>query len=94
MTTAVASVSPITPSVGTALNLIVNNSDSVSGTAARLVPGPVTAAAPSGNTSQTVKTGPAIGVNLNISVANVATAVAPITVNGSITLTVAVTGNY
>jgi len=88
MTTAVASVSAITPSVGTSLALVVNNSDSVSGTTPRLVPNGT------GVTSVTVKTGPAININLNISVANVSTAAAPITANGSITISYAVTGNY
>jgi hypothetical protein len=88
MTTAVASVAAVTPSTVSALNLVVNNSDSVSGTTPKLVPIGQNA------TSVTVKTGPAIGLNLNFTIANVSTAPAPITINGSVTITYALNGNY
>jgi len=91
---ATAGVSPITVCTPAALSLVVNNSDSVSGTGTRIVMAQPTVAVPSGNSSQTIKTGPNLGFYLNLALSTVTTAAVNVSVSGQIVLTYSITGNY
>lgn len=91
---ATAGVSPLTLATPAALSLVLNNSDSVSGTGTRVVQTQPSIAVPSGNSSQTIKTGPALGFYLNLTLSTVTTAAVNVTVNGQIVVTYSVTGNY
>jgi hypothetical protein len=88
MNTASAAISAVKHAAGTVLNLLIDNSDSVSGTTAKLVS--------TGNSasSVTVKTGPQITANLNFTIANVTTAPVLVNVVGMVYITYSVTGNY
>lgn len=91
---ATARVSLVTPNAPAALSLVVNNSDSVSGTGTKLVMAQPTVAVPSGASSQTIKTGPNLGFYLNLALSTVTTAAVNVSVSGQIVLTYSITGNY
>lgn len=91
---ATAGVSPVTTNTPAALSLIVNNSDSVSGTGTKIVHSPLTVALPNGENPVSIKTGPQLGFYLNLVLANVSTAPVSVSVWGEVALSYSVTGNY
>lgn len=94
LTAATAGVSPLITNVPAALSVIINNSDSVSGTGTRVVQTQPSIAVPSGNSAQTIKTGPNKGIYLNVTLNAVTTAAVVAAVTGQIVITYSVTGNY
>lgn len=91
---ATAGVSPLITNTPAALSLVVNNCDSVSGTGTKIVNGPLTTSNPNGETSVSIKTGPGLGLYLNLVLANVSTASVSVAAQGTISLSYSVTGNY